>query len=145
MSGWEKTAVTLAVFLPAVGALVITAVPGRRDRLIRMLGIVFTGAALVVGIIMLFGFDFGAHNGLQFELNASWISSINARYHVGIDGISLPLFELTLLLSFLCAIYTTRIMPEGPSAGLHTQATPRSGMTARMPPPTPLLAGSPTR
>ena len=116
MSGWEKTAITLAVFLPAVGALVITAVPGRRDRLIRMLGIVFTGAALVVGIIMLFGFDFGAHNGLQFELNASWISSINARYHVGIDGISLPLFELTLLLSFLCAIYTWRIMPEGGSA-----------------------------
>ena len=36
-------------------------------------------------------------------------------------------------------------LPEGPSAGLHTQATPRSGMTARMPPPTPLLAGSPTR
>src|SRR5439155_4671369 len=64
MSGWEKTAITLAVFLPAVGALVITAVPGRRDRLIRMLGIVFTGAALVVGIIMLFGFDFGAHDGL---------------------------------------------------------------------------------
>jgi NADH-quinone oxidoreductase subunit M len=112
MSGWEKTAVTLAVFLPAVGALVITAVPGRRDRLIRMLGILFTGAALVVGIIMLFGFDFGAHDGLQFELNASWISSINARYHVGIDGISLPLFELTLLLSFLCAVYTWRFLPE---------------------------------
>ena len=36
-------------------------------------------------------------------------------------------------------------LPEGPSVGLHTQATPRSGMTARMPPPTPLLAGSPTR
>ena len=36
-------------------------------------------------------------------------------------------------------------LPEGPSAGLHTHATPRSGMTARMPPPTPLLAGSPTR
>ena len=36
-------------------------------------------------------------------------------------------------------------LPDGPSAGLHTQATPRSGITARMPPPTPLLAGSPTR
>jgi NADH-quinone oxidoreductase subunit M len=112
MSGWEQTAVTLAVFLPAAGALVIAAVPGARDRLIRSLGILFTGAALVVGIIMLFGFDFGAGGGLQFELNVSWISSINARYHVGIDGISLPLFELTLLLSFLCAIYTWRFLPQ---------------------------------
>jgi NADH-quinone oxidoreductase subunit M len=31
---------------------------------------------------------------------------------VGIDGISLPLFELTLLLSFLCAVYTWRVVPS---------------------------------
>ena len=36
---------------------------------------------------------------------------MNIHYHVGIDGISLPLFELTLLLSFLCAIYTYRVLP----------------------------------
>jgi NADH-quinone oxidoreductase subunit M len=112
MSGWEKTAITLAVFLPATGGVVIAFMPSGRDRLIRSLGILFTGAALVVGIVMLFGFDYGAHDGLQFELNASWISSISARFHVGIDGISLPLFELTLLLSFLCAIYTWRFLPE---------------------------------
>src|SRR5881398_1641729 len=112
MSGWEKSAVTLAVFLPAAGAFVIAAVPRSQDRLVRALGILFTGAALVVGIIMLFGFDYGAHHGLQFELNASWISTIHARYHVGIDGISLPLLELSLLLCFLCAVYTFRILPS---------------------------------
>src|SRR5437667_2475581 len=112
MTGWDKWAVTLAVFLPSAGAVVIVLVPKRQDRLVRALGILFTGAALVVGIVMLFGFDFGAHHGLQFEVNASWISTVHARYHVGIDGISLPLFELTLLLSFLCAIYTWRFLPE---------------------------------
>jgi NADH-quinone oxidoreductase subunit M len=111
MSGWDKTAVTLAVFLPAFGAIVIAFVPSRMDRLVRGLGILFSGAALLVGILMLFGFDFGTH-GLQFELKASWISAISANYHVGIDGISLPLFELTLLLSFLCTIYTWRVLPE---------------------------------
>jgi NADH-quinone oxidoreductase subunit M len=111
MSGWEKSAITLAVFLPALGAVVIAMVPKEQDRLIRTLGIVFSGAALVVGIVMLFGFNYGAHDGLQFELKASWISTIDANYHVGIDGISLPLFELTLLLSFLCAVYTYRILP----------------------------------
>jgi len=59
----------------------------------------------------MFGFHYGAHPGLQFEANASWISTIHARYHVGLDGISLPLFELTLLLSFLCAVYTIRFLP----------------------------------
>ncbi len=111
MSGWEKWAVTLAVFLPTLGALVIAVIPGTMDRLIRALGILFSGAALVVGIAMLFGFNYGAHDGLQFEQNVSWSSTISARYHVGMDGISLPLFELTLLLSFLCAVYTWRILP----------------------------------
>src|SRR5438552_3947980 len=112
MSGWEKSAVTLAVLLPTAGTVVIALVPRAMDRLVRTLGILFSGAALGVGIAILFGFDYGAHHGLQFELNASWISTIHARYHVGIDGISLPLFELTLLLSFLCAIYTWKILPN---------------------------------
>ena len=113
MSGWDKSAITLAVFLPSAGAIVIALVPGSRDRLIRALGILFTGAALVIGIIMLFGFDFGSGaHGLQFELNASWISTIHSNYHVGVDGISLPLLELTLLLSFLCAIYTWKVLPS---------------------------------
>ena len=110
MSGWDKTAITLAVFLPAFGAIVIAFIPSGMDRLVRGLGMLFSGAALLVGIVMLFGFDFGTH-GLQFEIKASWISAISANYHVGIDGISLPLFELTLLLSFLCTVYTWRILP----------------------------------
>ena len=31
---------------------------------------------------------------------------------MGIDGISLPLLELTLLLSFLCAVYTLKVLPN---------------------------------
>jgi NADH-quinone oxidoreductase subunit M len=45
-------------------------------------------------------------------LDVSWIPVIGARYHVGIDGISLPLFELTLGLSFLCAIYSWKYVPD---------------------------------
>src|SRR6266516_1227130 len=111
MSGWEKSAVTLAVLLPTAGTFVIALVPKSMDRLVRWLGVLFTGAALGIGVAILFGFHYGAHQGLQFEVKASWISTIHARYHVGIDGISLPLFELTLLLSFLCAIYTWKVLP----------------------------------
>ena len=116
MSGWEQSAITIAIFLPALGALVVPFVPRERDELARTLGIVFTGAALVVGLAMLPGFDYGGSSSLQFEIDTKWITAIGARYHVGIDGISLPLFELTLLLSFLCAIYTWKIMPEGGNA-----------------------------
>ncbi|HYX80272.1 MAG TPA: NADH-quinone oxidoreductase subunit M, partial [Actinomycetota bacterium] len=61
------------------------------------------------------GFDYAAappglySSGLQFSLNTSWIPAIGARYHVGIDGISLPLYVLTFALSFLCCVYSWRI------------------------------------
>jgi NADH-quinone oxidoreductase subunit M len=121
MDWFDDWAITLGVFLPTAGALVVTLVPRDRDRLIRGLGILFTALPLLVGIVMLFQFDFGApgafgtaraEEALQFRVNASWISAIGARYHVGVDGISLPLFELTLLISFLSMIYTWKYLPE---------------------------------
>ncbi len=111
-SGWEDWAISIATFLPLVGAFVIAFTPRERDRLVRSLGVLFTAAALIVGIVIAIGFDYGAGRGLQFEVNTEWIPVIGARYHVGIDGISLPLYVLTLALSFLCAIYSYRFVPS---------------------------------
>ncbi len=121
MDWFDNWAITLGVFLPTAGALVVMLVPKDRDRLIRGLGILITGVTLIVGIAILFRFDFnaggafgtaGGEQALQFRLNLPWISAIGANYHIGLDGISLPLFELTLLLSFLCMIYTWKYLPE---------------------------------
>src|SRR5918992_1320582 len=108
---WENSAITITTFLPLAGALVLLFVPNDRDRLVRGLGIAVTGVALVFAIAIAVGFDYGS-DGLQFVLDVRWIDAINARYHVGIDGISMPLYVLTFLLAFLCAIYTWRFMPE---------------------------------
>jgi NADH-quinone oxidoreductase subunit M len=108
---WESSANTITTLLPIIGALVILLVPRDRERMVRGLGSLFTGAALVLSIAMAIGFDYGT-DGLQYELDVSWISAIGARYHVGIDGISMPLYVLTFLLSFLCAVYTWRFVPD---------------------------------
>jgi NADH-quinone oxidoreductase subunit M len=108
---WESSAITVATLLPILGGVVILLVPRDREQLVRGLGILFTGAALVVAIAIAIGFDYGA-SGLQYEFDVNWISAIGARYHVGIDGISMPLYVLTFLLSFLCAIYTWRFVPD---------------------------------
>jgi NADH-quinone oxidoreductase subunit M len=115
---WDNSAITIATFLPLVGALVIALVPRSQDRAVRALGIVFSGGALVFAVAIAVGFEYGASppglysSGLQFSLNTSWIPAIGARYHVGIDGISLPLYVLTFVLSFLCAVYSWRFIPS---------------------------------
>ena len=108
---WQNSAITITTLLPILGALVIVAMPQSKDTTIRWLGVLFTGAAFVLSVAIAIGFNYGT-SGLQFELNVKWITAIGANYHVGIDGISLPLYDLTFLLSFLCAIYTLRFVPD---------------------------------
>jgi NADH-quinone oxidoreductase subunit M len=111
-SGWEDWAISIATFLPLVGAVVIALWPRSQERTIRGLGIAFTGAALVVAIAIAIGFDYRAVGTLQYQVTVPWIPAIDANYHVGIDGISMPLYLLTFALSFLCAIYTWRFVPS---------------------------------
>ena len=108
---WENSAITITTFLPVLGAIVIVLMPKDKDRAIRGLGIAITGVALALSLAIAVGFDY-AVDGLQYVLDVSWIRAIGVRYHVGIDGISMPLYVLTFLLSFLCAIYTWRYVPD---------------------------------
>ena len=61
---------------------------------------------------MLARFDYEAGAAMQFEVARSWIPAIGAGYHVGVDGIALPLLVLSLLLSLLCVVYSLRFLPE---------------------------------
>ena len=86
--------------------------PKERDRLVRGLGILFTGGRAGAGDRDRGRLRLRPWRAAVRARTSSWIAAIGARYHVGIDGISLPLYVLTFLLSFLCAIYTWRYVPE---------------------------------
>ena len=49
---------------------------------------------------------------LQFQVNNEWIEVINSRYHLGVDGISLPLLALSAFITVLCVIYSWNHFPE---------------------------------
>ena len=110
VDGWG---LSLATFLPAVGVVVLMLIPGSKEKLVKLTSLVFAGAALLAGILVLFRFDFNDPTGkLQMVVDKEWIPQINSRYHIGIDGMSLPLFELSLLVSLLCIIYMYWHIPE---------------------------------
>jgi NADH-quinone oxidoreductase subunit M len=108
---WQNSAISITTFMPILGAAVIVCMPKEKDRAIRGMAILFTGIALALAVAIAIGYDYG-RSGLQYVLNVDWIASIGVHYHVGIDGISLPLYLLTFLLSFLCAIYSWKYVPE---------------------------------
>ncbi len=97
-------------FLPLLGGLLILLIPKGRDGWIKGIATVTTAVVLTLSVILLFKFDPKAI-GFQWEDKISWISLINVWYHLGIDGISLPLIFLTALLSFVAAVASYNI-PE---------------------------------
>src|SRR6476660_4223097 len=109
---WQQWAITITTFLPIAGAIVVMLVPSSKDKMIRGLGDVTTALALACAVAIAIGFDYTNSAQLQFVKNVAWIPVIGVRYHVGSDGISLPLFVLTFLLGLLCAIYTARYVPQ---------------------------------
>ncbi|MDP9023301.1 MAG: NADH-quinone oxidoreductase subunit M [Actinomycetota bacterium] len=109
---WNQLALTVAVFLPLAGAVTIALMPADADREMRWAATVTTGVAFAVVIAIALGFDYSRAGELQYVVDVGWIDAIRARYHLAIDGISLPLFVLTYLLTFLSAIYTLGHMPE---------------------------------
>jgi NADH-quinone oxidoreductase subunit M len=89
---------TILILLPVLGAattLVYSFTPGARESHHRWIALGFTTLAFFVSLLLLRG---AGGVAFLFEENYSWIGSIGARYHVGVDGISLWLVILTTLL-----------------------------------------------
>jgi NADH-quinone oxidoreductase subunit M len=103
---------SLATFLPALGAIAVLFFPPDKDRVVRWTGLGAAGLALLAGTLVLFQFDYGEAGSIQLQVNSTWIPQIDARYHVGVDGMSLPLLELSLLVTFACMIYNLWHIPE---------------------------------
>jgi NADH-quinone oxidoreductase subunit M len=109
--GWfDSWILTLAIFLPLVGAALIVALPKRYELATKVVGVATSSAVLVLGIALLAAFDYSDPGG-QFAVNVTWIEIINSNYHVFVDGLSLPLLVMSMLISLLCVIYSWNNLP----------------------------------
>ncbi|WP_368367138.1 NuoM family protein [Actinomadura sp. WMMA1423] len=106
----------LMMAIPLLGALAMLVPANRFLRTgfaVRAFGTAVSAATLLVAISAMTAFDFGDTSRMQLEVDRAWAPAIGLRFHLGVDGISLPLVVLTALLTFLCFLYTLRHPPEG--------------------------------
>lgn len=99
---------SLIIFLPAVGALLIAFLPGISSVAIKRYAALFTFLSFALSLVMFGLFDRGAE-GFQFVEKISWIPQIGISYHLGIDGISMPMVILTTMLGFLAVFVSWKI------------------------------------
>jgi NADH-quinone oxidoreductase subunit M len=110
-NGWG---LSLIVFLPAVGALVVLAIPKAKESLIKWTALAFSVVTLGLVIALAVQFDYSAGDTYQFGTAAdtTWISAINAHFHIAVDGISLPMVVLAAVVTVLVIIYSWNHWPE---------------------------------
>jgi NADH-quinone oxidoreductase subunit M len=101
----QNNLLSLILFAPVAGALVLLFVPEDQEDAHRWLAFVFALVPLGLALLLWFRFD-AAAEGFQFTENYLWFSVINSNYHLGVDGISLPMVLLTALLTPLAILFS---------------------------------------
>ena len=104
----ETYILTLLVFLPVLGGGVILLVPKGRADLIKWIAAGFTALQVLLAFWLFGAFD-RSSDVMQFAVKAAWIPTLNIHYHVGVDGLSMPMVFLTALLSFISIIASWKI------------------------------------
>jgi NADH-quinone oxidoreductase subunit M len=132
MEWFETWGLTIIVFLPLLGALVLGFIPKDNEDALKQTGLAATVLAFLASLVLIAQFDFagGPYNTYQFEVDQTWIGAINANYHIGVDGISLPLLVLSTFVMVLAVIYSWNHWeePKNPKAFLILMLILATGM-----------------
>jgi NADH-quinone oxidoreductase subunit M len=99
----EHHILSVVLFTPLLGALVLLFIPREMENAHKIAGNVFGALGFLVSLPLLRWWN-PREKPFSFEESAEWIPSIGARYHLGIDGISLLLVMLTTFLGMIAIL-----------------------------------------
>jgi NADH-quinone oxidoreductase subunit M len=99
----ESYVLSFIIFFPIAGMAFILCLPSQAHNLIKQTALVVTLPPLLLGIWLYQNFN-GAVPDLQFVVKVPWIASYNIEYFVGVDGISISMVLLTVLLCPICIL-----------------------------------------
>ena len=98
MEFYNTHILTVILFTPLVGAMLLLFVPRESENAHRVIGNLFALLGLLVSLPLVWRFNDRACPATSSAKSADWIPSIGAHYTLGIDGISFLLVMLTTLL-----------------------------------------------
>jgi NADH-quinone oxidoreductase subunit M len=93
---------TLLVFLPVAGAILVGLVRRESEALQKALGLAVAAATFLLSLWLVAGFQ--DVPGMQFVETAPWIPAWGIEYHLGVDGLSMWLVILTTFLTPLALL-----------------------------------------
>jgi len=103
---------SFVVWLPILGGLLVLALGERFNP--RPLALAVAMITFLTSLLLYTGFDSGTAV-MQFQEKASWIPAFNVFYHLGVDGIAMPLIILTTFTTVLVVLAGWEVIKERPA------------------------------
>ncbi len=99
---------SVILWTPLVGFLILLLIPSSKPHAIRLWANIASLLGFLVTLPLIFRFD--PTRDFQFVEKVSWIPSLGASYHLGVDGYSMLLVVLTALLGFISILSSWKII-----------------------------------
>ena len=106
---------SLVIWTPIIGGLLVLVTGRERNALeSRVLALLVSLVTLGLSLPLWFGFDTGTAE-MQFQEFAPWIQALSINYHLGVDGISMPLILLTAFATLLVVVAGWQVIQYKPA------------------------------
>ena len=102
---------SLLIWLPIAGGVALLALGDARIQLGRWLALAVALATFAASLALYTGFDVTTA-AFQFNERAPWIPAFDATYHLGVDGISMPLVILTTFITVPVVIAAWKVIEQ---------------------------------
>ncbi len=97
---------SLAIFLPLVGALFVGIV--RRENFSKVLSLGISSVVFFIMLYLFLNFNWSAQ-GFQYVKRIDWIPSLGISYHVGVDGMAISLLLMTSLVFVVAFLWSLKV------------------------------------
>ncbi len=104
---------SLVIWLPIIGGLIVLATGNGSPARTRWLSLFVAVLAFIVSLPLGLYFD-GASSEMQFVVQYDWIPPVNALYHLGVDGFSMPFILLTTFITIIVVIAGWKVIEDRP-------------------------------
>ncbi len=105
---------SIVIWLPIIGGALVLGSGDRAPNVSRWLALSVAILTFLLSIPLYTGFDTGTAQ-MQFVENSPWIPAFDVNYHLGVDGISMPLILLTTFVTILVIIAGWEVIQYKPS------------------------------
>jgi len=110
----ELPLLSFVIWLPIIGGLLVLAVGDNGPVSARPVALAVSIVTFLLSIPLYTEFDTTTHL-MQFTENTPWIEAFKINYHLGIDGISMPLIVLTTFITVIVVMAGWEVIQDRPA------------------------------